>query len=64
MASQTMSSNTSENRILLQMCNGCGDQMEILKSQKKKKIQIVNFEFVEDVTTFSGQKIVNLAKGR
>ena len=36
MASQTMSSNTSENRSSLQMCNGCGDPMEILTSHTQK----------------------------
>ena len=56
MASQTMSSNTSENRSSLQMCNGCGDHMEILTSHTKKnpnrKFWICrecnNFQWAED----------------
>lgn len=63
MASQTMSSNTSENRISSQMCNGCGDQMELLTSRTRKnpnrKFWICrgcnNFEWAEDCKPSEGK---------
>ena len=44
----TMSSSTNETQNSLQICNECGNQIELLLTSRTQKIQIVNFGNVEN----------------